>query len=273
MLLLKLLLVPAFLALVTLAGRRWGPGVAGWLAGLPVVAGPILFFLAIEHGTVFGARAAAASLSAVLAAIAFSVTYARACRRFGWPVALASALSAWFVAAFMLAQLPESLMLSAVLAGAALLAAPRLLPQGPAVLAARAAPAWELWLRMGAGAALTLAVTGLATGIGPAWSGLFSVFPVLSFVLAVFSQRMHGSGFVIALLRAMATGMWSFAAFCLALALALQILGVGPAFGVSVLATLAVQWLTRRAHSGSGVPRAPPASQAPGGDSAGGPQR
>ncbi|HWS74704.1 MAG TPA: hypothetical protein VN324_06130, partial [Quisquiliibacterium sp.] len=59
----------------------------------------------------------------------------------------------------------------------------------------------------------------------------------------------------------------------LALALALQILGVGPAFGLSVAATLAVQWFTRRAHSGSGAPRALRVSQAPGGDSSGDPQR
>ena len=50
MLALKLLLVPCFLLLVSLAGRRWGAHVVGWLAGLPVVAGPILYFLALEQG-------------------------------------------------------------------------------------------------------------------------------------------------------------------------------------------------------------------------------
>jgi len=58
---LKLLLVPSFLILITLASKRWGPGVAGWLAGLPVSAGPILFIVALEQGHVFAASAAAAS--------------------------------------------------------------------------------------------------------------------------------------------------------------------------------------------------------------------
>jgi chromate transport protein ChrA len=49
-LILKLLLIPGFLLLISLAGKRWGPSVAGWLSGLPVVVGPILFFLAIEQG-------------------------------------------------------------------------------------------------------------------------------------------------------------------------------------------------------------------------------
>ena len=47
---LKLLLVPALLAAISMAGKRWGPGVAGWLAGFPSLTGPILFFLAIERG-------------------------------------------------------------------------------------------------------------------------------------------------------------------------------------------------------------------------------
>ena len=53
MLLLKLLLVPGLVAAVTLAVRRWGPAVGGWLAGLPVVAGPVLVFYAIEQGDAF----------------------------------------------------------------------------------------------------------------------------------------------------------------------------------------------------------------------------
>jgi hypothetical protein len=43
---LKLALVPGFLAALTMAGRVWGPSVAGWLAALPVVAGPIVLLLA-----------------------------------------------------------------------------------------------------------------------------------------------------------------------------------------------------------------------------------
>ena len=48
MLALKLTIVPLLIAAITFAGHRWGPAVSGWLAGLPVVAGPVLFFIAIE---------------------------------------------------------------------------------------------------------------------------------------------------------------------------------------------------------------------------------
>ena len=81
-LLLKLVLVPALIAGVTLAGRRWGPAVAGWLSAFPIVAGPILWFIALEQGAAFAAQAAVGTLSAVLGMLAFGLSYAWAATRF-----------------------------------------------------------------------------------------------------------------------------------------------------------------------------------------------
>ena len=39
LLILKLLVAPGLVAAVTLAVRRWGPAVGGWLSGMPVVTG------------------------------------------------------------------------------------------------------------------------------------------------------------------------------------------------------------------------------------------
>jgi hypothetical protein len=42
----KLVLVPLLIGAITVAGARLGPRIAGVLTGLPVVAGPIVLFLA-----------------------------------------------------------------------------------------------------------------------------------------------------------------------------------------------------------------------------------
>ena len=42
MLLFKIFLAPVLILLVSLAGRKWGHGVSGWLLGLPLGSGPIL---------------------------------------------------------------------------------------------------------------------------------------------------------------------------------------------------------------------------------------
>ncbi len=64
---LKLLIVPAFILLVSLAGRRWGTTVAGILAGMPVVAGPIVVLVALEQGVGFGIYTATAAVTGVIA--------------------------------------------------------------------------------------------------------------------------------------------------------------------------------------------------------------
>lgn len=246
MLALKLLLVPAFLLLVSLAGKRFGPAVAGWLAGLPVVAGPILFFLAVERGVVFASGAAAVSLSAVLASVAFSLAYSHAGQRMAWPLALVVGLGGWGLAAVVLAELPVSVGLALAVSLLTLVIAPRLFPTVKVQPTGRSVTKVELACRMLAGACLTLAVTVAAGRLGPAWSGLLAVFPILGIVLAVFSHRSQGPAFAAALLRAMATGLYSFVAFCFVLSLALPPLGVAVAFTVASLASLAVQAVTLR---------------------------
>jgi hypothetical protein len=84
MLLLKLLLVPALVAVVTLAVRRWGPAVGGWLSALPVVAGPVLVFYALEQGNAFAARAAEATVAGLVGTAVFAVAYGRCAIRLRW---------------------------------------------------------------------------------------------------------------------------------------------------------------------------------------------
>ena len=96
-LLFKLLLVPTLIAGITLAGRRWGPAVAGWLSAFPVVAGPILFFIAMEQGATFAADAAVGTLSALPAIVAFGLGYAWKARRFAWAGSLVSAFAAYLI--------------------------------------------------------------------------------------------------------------------------------------------------------------------------------
>src|SRR5579859_3857923 len=44
----KLLLTPFFIGLISLANRRWGTKVGGWLVGLPLTSAPVTLFIALE---------------------------------------------------------------------------------------------------------------------------------------------------------------------------------------------------------------------------------
>jgi uncharacterized membrane protein (GlpM family) len=246
MLAIKLLLVPGFLLLISLASARWGASIGGWLAGLPVVAGPILYILAVENGPTFAALAASASLSAVLASLSFSIAYAHAAPRVSWPIALLGSLSAWLMAAKLLSHVSCNVWVSGCIAFGALLVAPFLFPKQTVEQPSRAMGKMEMSLRMLCGACLTLSVSMVSGHVGAQWSGLLSVFPVLGIVLAVFSHRNQGAHFSSSLLRSMSVGLYSFATFCLTLAIGLQRMPTPSVFLAATLACLVVQFLSRQ---------------------------
>lgn len=244
-LLLKLLVVPALIALVTLAGRRWGPAVAGWLSAFPVVAGPILWFIAIEQGDTFAAKAAVGTLSAVLAMLAFGISYAWAATRFTWPASLAFAYAGYAVAVVILGLWEATLFAAGTIVLAGLWFAPRFYPPLPKSAPDSLKSGSDMLLRMGAGALLVLLVTHFASSLGPGLSGVFAMFPVMGTVLALFTHRSAGAATVIQLLRGMVFGFYAFSMFCAVLAWALSATSVGLAFLWALAAAGLVQALTR----------------------------
>ena len=257
MLTLKLFLVPSLICAITLAARRWGPAVGGWLSGFPIVSAPVLFFIAVEQGADFAALAAAATLSAVPAALIFIMAYAWLATRATWVVSLLSALLVYFIAVGLLYIAAPPVYVSAPLVYAAIWWAP---PFFPRTIAPSTSPPFrgvEMVLRMLAGAALVLALTYFAPDLGPRWSGLLAMFPLLAIVLAAFSHRETGAGFTILLLRGMVLGYYAFTTFCLVLALALPVLDVGGAFVTALACACIVQALVRSA-AGRDRPRSVP---------------
>ena len=217
------------MAATTLAGRRWGPRVAGWLGGLPVVVGPILLAFALERGDAFAARAAAGALLGLLALNAFVLAYAWAARFVGWLAAVAAGWAAFALATLVLDPLrvPVGAALVLVLGSFALTVA--LLPGGEEG-ARVAAPRFDLVLRVAATAALVLGLTALAGVLGPRLSGLLAAFPVLATVLAAFTHAQEGAAATAQFLRGLVSGLTAFAVFCFVVAELLPGAGLPAAF-------------------------------------------
>lgn len=245
MLLLKLTLIPALLYVLSLVARYRGPALAGWLAGLPIVAGPILWLLAHEQGKGFAAMAAMQAIAAIAASEVFNLIYARTAARQHWPVTVVAALCGWLIAALLLRQLTPSLLLALGIAALSVSGNYVLLPRPPQMQLDSASHD-RLWLRMLAAAVLTLGVSTAANRLGPAWSGVLAVFPLLGVVMAVSMQQAQGPAAVQTLLRGMLLGRFSFAAFCLTLVLLLPRLENNIAFLLASLLSLLAQYLSRR---------------------------
>lgn len=260
-LILKLCLVPFLIWMVTLAGRRWGPAVAGWLSAFPIVAGPILLAIALEQGPGFAASAAEGTLLAVVAILIFSIVYAWAAHRLGVAGAMACALLAWALAVAGLQAITMPLAAGFALVWIALLVAPRLFPAlAPSAPRSASRPNDLPW-RMLAGAALVLSVTFAASHIGARLSGFFAMFPVMSTVLVGFSHVYSGPAFAVTMLRGMVAGYFAFSVFCLVVALGLRHESIALAFGAAFACALAIQVGARRMLAGPSVPVAPAPKQ------------
>ncbi len=238
---LKLVLTPLLIGAASLGGRRWGPTIGGWLVSLPLTSGPVLFFLALGHGRSFAATAAGASLAGIVPIAAVCLAYARTARSAPWPRALAVAIVAWSLAAIAISPalgLPIAplLALVGVVAWAALL----LLPPRATLARPAESPSWDILLRAAVGTSVVLLVTGVASAVGPTLSGLLATLPVIATVLAVFGHHRDGPESAIRLLRGVVIGLFGTATFLAVVAVTIEPAGIGPSFGLAILAGAAV---------------------------------
>jgi uncharacterized membrane protein (GlpM family) len=250
MLAIKLTLVPAIIYAVTLAGRRWGARVAGRLSAFPVVAGPILLFVAIEQGPAFAADAGAGTVAAIAAFAAYSLVYSWLATRFAWPASLAGAYAAYGLVAWLATQSTWSVATHVAIDVAVLVTCIRAMPRDLAAQPPPRAMRFDLPLRMVCGAALVLLITWLAESLGPRAAGVLALFPVLGTVLTVFSHRASGAAFVVVLLRGMLWGNFAMMSFCATLALLLPRVPLALAFAGAIAAALGANALTLRVQRG-----------------------
>lgn len=244
--LLKLIATPALIGLVSLAGRKWGHAVSGWLVALPLTTGPIVFFLALSHGPAFAADAAAGSLAGCFSLIAFTMAYAHLALRWHWlPTLGLSSLSFFFVTALLrYVQPPLAPLWLGVLV--ALWVSLRLLPRAPAAApSSRELPGvWDIPLRMVIATGFVLVVTSLAPAVGPHLAGLLAPFPLFTATLAAFAQHQAGGGAAIRVLRGLLLGLFAYASFMFTLCLMLTRVGITPAFAMALLVVFSFQGIT-----------------------------
>ena len=246
LLLLKLLVAPALVGAVTLAVRRWGPAVGGWLSGMPVVAGPVLIFMAMEQGTAFGAEAAHATLTGLIGTVAFALTYARLSVRAPWFVCLMLGWVTFGVTTSVLYMLAPPLPLSLAGLVATTIVGPRFLPPAEGVSAPVGSPRGDLLLRLIATGTLVLVLTAVADELGPTVSGLLNAFPVLSTIITAFTHAQHGSGPTVVFVRGFTRSIIGFGSFAFMLALTMVPLGLGWALVLAMGAQIVVSGTTLR---------------------------
>jgi hypothetical protein len=241
----KILLSPLCVVAVSMAGRRWGMAAAGVLGGLPVVAGPILLVETLSHGRGFGAEAAAGTLLGLAGLTTFVVVYGRVASTVGPPATVFCGWTAFLVSVAALSLFAPPAGFSLIFVGGCFALGLALLPPTQGTRSTPAAPPWwDLPARAGAALGLVMLLTAVSGVVGAHLSGLLAPFPIITSVLAVFTQANNGADQTRLLLRNFLFGFCGFAAFCFTLTIVLPSVDTAAAFGLATAAALATQGVT-----------------------------
>jgi hypothetical protein len=262
-LLVKVLLAPSFVVGASLTARRFGPRIGGLVAGLPVVAGPILLAYTLAHGRGFAASAASGTLLGLVSLIAFVVVYGRLAGHVFWGTAMLSGWLAFAIATAIFSAFTIPAGVALALAALALAAGLASLPHPAAGRPVETQPpSWDLPLRAGCALVLVLVLTAIAGWLGPQLSGLLAPFPIIATVLATFTHAQRGAEETVRLLRGLVSGFGAFALFCFVLSISLRHMDTLAAFalatGVALLTQGLVLALARHEPVGGGVLPADP---------------
>lgn len=265
----KLFAAPLLIGLASLAGRRWGPNIAGLIGGLPLVGAPVVLAVWLGHGFESAQIAALAAPSGLWATLLYLLFVGWSSARLHWAAAIPLGWLGYLAAALLIEA--SGIALSLTLGIAALpglwIAAQVLLPRPAAAPPRVQLPPIELFARMAAAAVLVLTLTTVTEAIGPQLTGLLSGAPVAAVVIPAFTMARAGRDALLLTLRGFLTGLMGFGAFFLILGhtmAAIGMLAFAPALLGGIGTGLLAARLAQRARSAvtaaeteSASPRAP----------------
>ncbi len=227
----------------TVAAEVAGPFWGGLIVSLPVAAGPAYVMLALQHDAAFIAASALNSLAVNAASFVFLAALALLALRVRWWWALVGSLGAWTGTVLLIRQVEWDVAGAVVLNVAAILVCLALTRSVEREVAAPGGPVRRRWFELPVRAAMVgLLVGGVVTGsraLGPALTGMATVFPVAFTSFALLVLPRVGGAVAAAIMVSALRAMPGFALALLTLHLAAVPLGAGVALAVALLPSLA----------------------------------
>jgi hypothetical protein len=238
--LIRVLLAPLAVVAGTLAQRRFGYAVSGLILGLPLTSLPLLWLVALQHGTAFASSMTGALLVGSIAEAVVLWLYARLTIHLSPSLALLGALGAFALAAEAVNLLRLSALLAGLITALGFAAALRWWPVTTNSNASSEGRS-RLWLRVTMSAVFTIVIVALAGRLGPVLAGLIDALPALSLMMAFTTHQDHGSGASSRFLHGVTRGSFSYLAAMVVLAELLRTGNLLLAFAAALMAALVVQ--------------------------------
>jgi hypothetical protein len=240
-LIVKMAITAGFVLAATVTAERAGPLVGGLVATLPLGAGPVYVFLALDHGAQFIAASAVNSLAINTVNVIFALTYALLAQKRPLAVSLPVAMLVWVALAWTAHEiqwsLPAAILLNIVVLGVCIaLARPLRHVPIPRVHARW----YDLAMRAGLVALLVGVTVTLSFRIGPDGSGILAVFPIILISVMLILHRRVGGKPTAAVMAYAVTGLVGFAFACVVLHFTAEPLGAP--IGLALALSTSVAW-------------------------------
>ncbi|MEN9760978.1 MAG: hypothetical protein RI906_804 [Pseudomonadota bacterium] len=244
----KLSLIALSMLVATAVSRRFGHGVGGLIAGLPMILAPLVAILLLDLSAERVALICWATVANIPACVAHIMMAGWLTVRFNWWQTLSLASLVFLTVSLIGSLLPPWLMVAVAMLFTPL--APRFMPAGRLKPEQVAIPATETLLRITAALSVASAAM-LVAGEAPALvSAMLLTYPINGSVLPAFTRVLYGGEAARALLRGFARGLYGVAIFTLGTAIGLDHFGkwTGYSFGLGCVFIYAawLAWFSRR---------------------------
>jgi hypothetical protein len=240
-LIVKMGITAGFVLAATVTAERVGPLLGGLVATLPIGAGPVYVFLAMDHDASFVAQGAVASLAINAVNVVFALSYAVLAQTHSREVSMALAFLVWLVFASVALAVHWTFItvaaVNVVVLGVCIwLARP--------LRHVRVKPFRTHWTDLALRASLVALLVGVVVSfsfqLGPAGSGILAVFPVvLISIMFILHNRVGGPASAAVLANAV-LGLVGFAFACTVLHFTAEPLG--SAAGLALALITSVGW-------------------------------
>ena len=252
-LVLRLLLTPSLVVLVSYVQKRWGHAIGGRVIGLPLSTAPFLVLIYLMDGADQAANAAHGVVAGQIAVASYCYMFTYVSWRKTWPVAL---LIGWFIAGLAdlaIIQLANTWLVGAivvVVSAAAVKFWPKPLTDDQVV---RVPQWWETPMKALVAGILVATLTGVKDIIGVQAAGILASMPVILSVLAPTTYRSYGPSAVSELLSGATKSLGGSVMFSAIVAATITVLPAPIAFTLGlvglVTTDLALTWTRRNTSS------------------------
>lgn len=226
LLILKLLITPFLIIIVSLSGERLGSTFAGIIVGLPLTTGPISFILAKQYGIEFAVRVVSGNFIGQISLCIYCIVYYLVSRKYNWIISFLLGISGWISSAILLNTIKWNFISSLITLLVIIVITLFIIPKHRIEETAEKQTKWDIPIRIAFAVALVFIISNNAIIFGPQLSGVLSTFPVYALIFSIFTHIRQGLMPTDNLLHGIVIGMISYIGFFIIVGLFLDKFGI-----------------------------------------------